>query len=80
MVSKTEKILLILLVVIFIVILVIVLMSRRSSLYNYRMLNKFNSSDPGLLISMLTLGEDSQGNPDPSTINVNKCIKLGFYF
>ena len=77
MTPKTQKILLILLVVIFIVILVIGLMRGRSSGYNYSMLNKFNSSDPGLLISMLTLGEDSQGNPDPSTINVNKCIKLG---
>ena len=57
-------------VVIFIVILVIGLMRGRSSGYNYSMLNKFNSSDPGLLISMLTLWEDSKGNPDPSTINV----------
>jgi len=53
-----------------VILIVIDLMCGRSSGYNYSMLNKFNSSDPGLLISMLTLGEDSKGNPDPSTINV----------
>ena len=39
--------------------------------------DNFDESNPGLLISMLTLDTDSNGNPLPENININKCIKLG---
>jgi hypothetical protein len=38
---------------------------------------KFDRSDPGLLITMLTLEMDDNGKPIPENINVNECIKLG---
>jgi hypothetical protein len=41
------------------------------------LIEKFNNSEPGVVISMLSLPTDSNGKPDTSSINVEKCTQLG---
>ena len=37
----------------------------------------FEKSDPGLLITMLTMSKNADGTPNVDSVNVNRCIKLG---
>ena len=74
--------LLILIIVLIIVVLVMVYINKKeddgkNNPGGVSINELYNASDPGILLSMLTINKLSSGDLDLESINVNKCIKLG---